>query len=708
MIKSNLSFLCMFLLASLYTTGTQAQTKVWGAGAAAGQAEGEFQNAFTQTGTTGSYSATSWTALSVFENKSNTTTTVTPGAAYWTRSTLGHSQGNYAGTTVITSPSQANGVAIFDSDFLDNGGTANQGTGSSPAGHRGELISPRIDLSGYTDTAIVVQFYSRYRDHIIDELSVSLSTDDGLTWSSAFDYRDFQGANSTDLVRALFSNVTTGVANLSQCRVRFTFEGNYYYAMIDDVTVETAPEYDVAWAPAESNSNNLIRSGNYVKIGGNRYQALKNLDASNLKEWIWGGKIANYGSKTLVPQDSLKMYVSIDFVDPITGNTTPAVYVDSMDVDTLVGGDQIGSAYIERLNDINFIMNNGRGTYRVAYWVSHNQTDQSADNDTLRHIFTITEDYISKARRAASDGKVFANQGIFPGGTNPNYTAFEYGSVYYFPEGATEQIVIDSIDFRYQVPFSYNGPATQTVLVNVYKLNDGSGATPANGRLDGDELLSIGVGTVSLNGLGSSVAGDYRLGTATSLVDPGSGGTMAGLEDDGFYYISVLQDANLGATATFDANSGLWMGADQYNYYLNRAMTRPDTIINPSPSMNTDAAGNVSWFADGFNGGYVPSIGLYISTLLNTNQTYATQEQANMSVFPNPTSAEFNVNVKFEEATDVQYIMTDVSGRVVLLDNSKNVTEETKVINVEQLSAGVYFITARTDKGTTTQRIIKK
>ncbi|BDS14535.1 T9SS type A sorting domain-containing protein [Aureispira anguillae] len=713
MIRSNLMFVCALALASLYSIGANAQTKVWGAGASAGQADGEFQNAFTQTGTAGSYSATTWTALSVFENQSATTSTVNPGAAYWTRSTLGYSQGYYAGNTPMPSPTRTNGVAIFDSGFMDNNGTSAQGTGTSPAGHRGELISPRIDLSGYTDSALVVQFFSEFRDHDITELSVSMSTDDGLTWSTPSDYQILQGSSDPKLIRVLLSNVTAGVANLSQSRVRFTFEGNYYYAMIDDVTIETAPEYDIAWGLPDPNSNLISGSGDFAKIGGNRYQALSNLDPTNTKEWFWGGKVINYGAKTLYPQDSARIYVAIDYYDEVTNAPTFDVYLDTMNIDTLEAGDQVGTPFIEYLRDISFIQNK-KGNYRVRYWLTHNKIDGNAANDTVRHTFTITgsgTSYISKARRAASDLRVFASRGMFPANASGVFSAFEYGSVYYFPKGMTNNLRIDSIDFRYQVPNGYTGNASQTVFVNVYKLTDGSGASPSDGLLDSDELLHIGVGTANLTGLGTTVAGgDFALGTVSSLVDPSSGGAMPNLADHGFYYVSVLQNpAVLGGAATFTATTALWIGSDQYNYYMNRLMSRADTVINPSPSMNTDAAGSVSWFADGFGGGYVPSIGIHMPPVYNsTTPIIATNEAAEMSAYPNPTNTILNVEVKFEEATNVQYIMTDVSGRVIFIADSDNVTEETQTFNVEQFPAGVYFITAKTDKGATTQRIIKK
>lgn len=77
--------LYLFIIIS-YTNALQAQTKIWGTGAATGAAEGEFQNVFVETTLIGSYVPNAWTALSIYD-----TDTIFPGNAYWTRSTLGYS-----------------------------------------------------------------------------------------------------------------------------------------------------------------------------------------------------------------------------------------------------------------------------------------------------------------------------------------------------------------------------------------------------------------------------------------------------------------------------------------------------------------------------------------------------------------------------------------------------------------------------------------
>jgi len=240
--------ICAFFLAFYFLSNAPvfAQSQLhmlpyWGANANLGTNEGQFANPLVQSTTPSNYDPNAWTALSVNESGGS----VTPGAAFWTRSLIGYSLGAYWGTTVpISSPSQANGVAIFDSDFMDNGGVPSAfGTGSSPTAHRGELISPRINLSNSINSPVMVEFYSHYRIFQLSELSVSLSTDDGLTWSEKIDYNTamVNSLSQEEWIRLDFENALLGVTDASQCRIRFTFDGDYYFAMVDDVTIYTQP-----------------------------------------------------------------------------------------------------------------------------------------------------------------------------------------------------------------------------------------------------------------------------------------------------------------------------------------------------------------------------------------------------------------------------------------------------------------------------------
>jgi hypothetical protein len=589
---------------------TTLSTPIWGASAAVGSSDGEFANAFVQAG---SYAAgdntTSWTALSVFD----TDNTVTPGNAYWTRNTLGYSQGAYWGaTTPVGSNSAANGVAIFDSDFLDNGGLQGAfGSGTSPSAHKGELISPRIDLTGYTDQSLSVEFFSFYREFDPIELSVSLSTDDGTTWTTV-DYKALSTNQTEERVNAVFPNVTAGVSNLSQCRIKFTFEGFYYFYIIDDVVIQTAPAYDLTITKLDASTGTSgLNFGDQVHITGNRFFPVGQLtqDAGFIS---FGANVKNLGSVDLATSLNPTLSLNVDKLNDITGIWSSVHTQDiAASQDITAGG---GLSLTGTLNDTSWMT---VGSYRATYTASFTGTDADTSNNTAQHFFDLTaNNYASKVSNDVNENPA-ASRSIFPGG-GP-YSQFEYGSVFNLGNASGSGLEINEIKFVYRLNNSFTGAANQTVFVYVYSINDADN----NGIItDQSELTQIGLGLASLTGLGTTLpVGDYYTASVTNLVNASTGSTLGELPS-GKYFISVVFNPSLtGGQATFDVNDVPWMGAsDVKNYNMNFGLipNSTDFIFNPSALGLIDAMGTTSFNHVGFGVDVVPSIGVLFSTSRNT------------------------------------------------------------------------------------------
>lgn len=230
------------LLIALFTGVTtllSAQFTIyrWGAEATSnGIAAGQFQNDFVETsGTT--YSNTEWTTKTISDGNG----TGAASHAFWKRTTTLYSEGVNSDMIPLNSPTAINGAAIFDSDFLDNNGIANNtGGGTSPANQRSELISPLVDLTGYTDSLLVLKMFLKYDAINFTEASLSFSSDDGVTWGIPVDII----SNHPNAVEGFTSvqfpySALHGVVNLMNCRFKITFEGAYNYIMLDDLTLYT-------------------------------------------------------------------------------------------------------------------------------------------------------------------------------------------------------------------------------------------------------------------------------------------------------------------------------------------------------------------------------------------------------------------------------------------------------------------------------------
>lgn len=555
-------------------------TPIWGAGAASGAADGEFQNAFIQTGTA-TFDPNAWTALSVSQSGS------TPGSAYWTRSTTGVSQGAYAGSiSPVSSPSASNGVALFDSDFLDNGGVAGAfGMGTSPSPHVGDLVSPRIDLTGYTDSALVVSFFSFYRQYSIFNLTVSFSTDDGATWTTK-DYRQYTNNQTEEMLDVVFSDVTDGVVNLTQCRIKFSFDGDYYFAIVDDVSIGIASKFDLNIGAIIPTSNNIIERGDMLQITGTRYIADKSFNENHLEKW--GVKVENLGYADVVASDDAKLYCYIQ--DANAGYLN--VYTDSIMVDSISStGFFYGS---KEITDYNWAVS---GDYRVVY-VAKMDGDANPDNDTVVHDFSIVSNYTSQVDISALTGAPYATQPIAPGGAA--VMSWEYGSTYHF----AQDMNLDSIVMTYYVQNSFVGVDNQTVIVKVYQLDTLGGV-----YLDDDaRLTQIAESQVLLSNLSSAI-GTYGVIKATSFVDPLTSSPITVLPA-GPYFISVLIQPSLsGGAATFTASDIPWLGVStDKNYSLN--FTLRGLRFQPATRL-VSSTGVVSWYTTGFGVQYAPSIGIF-------------------------------------------------------------------------------------------------
>ncbi|PHR46400.1 MAG: hypothetical protein COA32_11135 [Fluviicola sp.] len=579
----------------------KAGTLLWGAGAAVGASDGEFSNPFVQaTSFTSGDNPTAWTALSISESYGS----VTPGNAYWTRTLTGTSAGAYSnGTLTVSSPSQANGAALFDSDFMDNGGTQGAfGTGSSPSAQKGELISPRIDLTGYTDTALAISLYTVYRNFQITELSVSFSIDDGLTWFSTVDYRQFITDQTAGQVNINFPNVTAGVTNLTQCRIKLTFDGDYYFAVVDDISIKTTSSYDMALGVADPTGNTLIEAADFIHLTSNRYFPISQLTYDN-RHFAFGGNIRNLGALDILPPTNPKLILTIE--KDVSGTWTE-VFADTIVTDTVPAGGYISVS--DLISDNSWVE---VGDYRATYTGEFDENDGDLDNNTLEHFFTITSNnYASKVSLDINDSP-YATRAIFPGG-GP-FESFEYGSVFYFNEATSANLMTDSISFKYYLTNNFssvNVGEDQTLYANIYSVD------PSTGILDDPALLTqIGIGVISLNGLGTTVLpGEYGTAVCSNLIDASTGMAMPPLTT-GHYYISITINPSLsGGPATFTANDVPWFGAsEEKNYNYNLTLTTTDSLINVSPLTVTDASSTTATYWTGFGGDIVPSIGVYLS-----------------------------------------------------------------------------------------------
>ncbi|MCC5917391.1 MAG: S8 family serine peptidase [Cryomorphaceae bacterium] len=158
------------------------------------------------------------------------------------------SRGNFSATAgPIPSPTTQNGFAIFDSDYLDNNGTSNFGSGLAPTPHGAGLISPVLNFTGHN--ALMLSFHSRSRN-FYSFFEVALSNDGGVTW---FDTVTATAPSTNAAIRDEYIQLDiSSIANEPDARIQFVMhsdpsqtQNGYYYWMIDDIEIAELPENDI-------------------------------------------------------------------------------------------------------------------------------------------------------------------------------------------------------------------------------------------------------------------------------------------------------------------------------------------------------------------------------------------------------------------------------------------------------------------------------
>jgi Secretion system C-terminal sorting domain len=663
------------LSAALFmAAGANAQV-IWGAGSGvpANQTVGEF------TSTNGTIVGAGWTEIMTTHR--------------WNYTTNGQSLGTLAlasvnqGTGVwLTSPTIATGAAIFDSD---NYYTLN----NTDVPQSGIIESPSIDLSAQIGNPLSVRFYTSYLNYRTDSTHLEFSADGGATWNYV-DIRPTTGGSGNDAnfngwVNVNITPFMTGA--LTNCKLRFHFKGDSYFWAVDDVSIQTAPAYDIALA-VPGVGTTLGDAFTTAQVSNYYYQPLSQVSG---REYYFAARVTNGGTTDILPTANPQLHIKID---RSTGpNMWANEYMDSIALDTVFAG-----ANIDASDSIAWLPT-AAGAYRATYFVRHTGSDASTSNDTTVRMFNISNNnYFSKVPRSATDFFPSATGASFPTAAVGNkISEFEYGSMFFFPTGTNYQL--DSVTFRAYIQSIGAGFTGGVITTRIAEFTDVDG----NGRLDNanpnPELTLVGLGSTTL-GLPSGTSG-YVTGVSP-IVDVNSSAVLS-LMNNKVYLVSLAQSRPTGledGTSFF----GYWYGSYDINYALNAGT---DPLIAPSPVRvgeitSTGAAGSNDWNWIGFGADQVPSIALNISLVSSVIEK--TNGDAKMNIYPNPTNDILNVQVDLKGISNVQYIMTDISGRVVRMQTNKNVMSEITTFNVANLPAGVYFMSIKTENSVTTQRFVKQ
>lgn len=240
----------------------------------------------------------------------------TPATAQWeyrgpntTPSNTTGGRGNFSGinnnpptNTPILSTTASNGFMIFDSDYQDNGGTGNFGSGTAAAPHVGRLTTDTIDLSMHPSLELKFEMYAR---RFFSDWFVAFSTDGGATFTDTIEFFDsdavpVNGATADNEIA--LANVSSIIGGQSQVVMQFIFDGTpgnangngYYFWMLDDIELRTPPANQMlftAWEGAPP--HDMIYNSN-----GAEYPKYGIMHTNQIVPVEFDANFYNYGTQT--------------------------------------------------------------------------------------------------------------------------------------------------------------------------------------------------------------------------------------------------------------------------------------------------------------------------------------------------------------------------------------------------------------------------
>lgn len=173
------------------------------------------------------------------------------------------------------------------------------------------------------------------------------------------------------------------------------------------------------------------------------------------------------------------------------------------------------------------------------------------------------------------------------------------------------------------------------------------------------------------------------------------------------YYTTQAGDANTMRTLVFENEIALSAGTT-YLVTLGSFSTELSlAVAGESPDQTCFlygdlGTGGVAWYFTNST----PMVRMNFDPILNVEAP--SSMEANVSLFPNPANEETNVNFTLENASDVEVVVTDLSGKAVYTVSMNNVAagEHTVVVPTEALSNGVYVVNYTAGNAIATRKLV--
>jgi len=610
-----------------------------------------------------------------------------PAVDAWFWEPTGTATGFFTNFT-INSATQCNGAMVMSSDLLDNGNTANLGSGPCPAPCTSSLVSPVIDISGADPSkGFFLQFTQAFRE-FNSTYNIILSKNGGVSWPDTLEINADAVTNSPNINEVVKIPLEgyTGVQNLM---FKFEYVGNYYYWVIDDVALTNETYVD-------------------MQVNSNWYSAPPSwkVPASQVSEMPFLVDIFNNGNAV-----AQNVEVRVDLYDE-DGNQLQSL------------NNEYGSVGVYSINENTaFSANdtwtppNQPGIYTGFYVISAESGDPnvpdnlSTANDSIAFQVEVTNDIFSNVQSEA-DGNMSTES--FTGNStwgNPNSTAFTaamgVGSAYYMPNG--EGYAVKSVTFGVT-----DEDIAQSGFVHA-RLYKWLGDTDGDTFMDLDERQLVGGNTIIIDTLIQNQVLDPRsieipIFTVNSMGSPVPDTDVA-LEDNSLYMIMLLcQPLSAGIQSVDLIGGNNTNGFDRnYNTFAtNMAFDSTGIDRNAGTYITAMTSGTVDEF-DGLAPDFWSIMTLWTEMKIFDPLASGTEDlndHLSLVAFPNPASDLLTINVGLETVSAIDIEILNLEGKRIQHNEFDAAQVGTVVLNISDIPNGVYVLNVRTEEGMKSQKIV--
>ena len=551
-------------------------------------------------------------------------------------------------TVVVNSATRANGFVLFDSDYLDNGGTAG-GTGTAQAPHYGILTTDTIDLTGYSDIEIeMTAYYRKYASSMI----IALSKDGGVTFPDSVELYSYLNLNDASERAAVdYANISM-VGNEPNVILKFIFDGTdegapgsfgYYVFQMDDIVIQELPKFraeftDENGAPA----NDMLTDGH--KNG--------HIPLSQAKPIVFDSNIKNTGSESIT---NLRLRVNI--------RNSAGMIIDSLD------SPAVASLAPDSIADWSLLTTNA--------W-----TPTAVESYTMEYTFEMDSALTSGSIPVESYNLFIGG----PGGNPSEKSGMDHGVL----DNVTGNPSIGDDDGGAYGGFvSYPNPQPGKSTISIYGCETYfSTRTVAGGDIE--VQLYDTTGFDPLNGFASAplINRSFTVDTSwvgeTVQIDLTNNGTPVEI-NPGSYYLVMYFYSNGGANDIYIANDQSF-----------------ESLVYRSILYSTSAG---RWYS-----GYIDSRSfdqIWLRALSDASIGIEEDVEINdLNVYPNP--SEGDINIEISKGGDYSLQLIDMTGKVIDKQLSTYNSNERVNLNYDHLPKGVYLLTVNGEGQTKTARVILK